>query len=161
MVDSGGKILVVQERGVAQGGTVLLQRHDQPGRRGAGRADRQGPAPDRMQPVLRFVGAGKPSATETGAVGVRSVEQGSGLLSGVQHVSGAHTASDGKKRIRRPKGWFVEMRQRNLGDSKPSAVRSIYLPCVTSAEISPMRLCSIRAIVFRPSLHRSLCFAFR
>jgi len=119
MVDSGGKILVVQERGVAQGGTILLQRHDQPGRRGVGRADRQGPAPDRLQPVLRFVRAGKPSAAETGAVGVRSVEQGSGLLSGVQYVGGAHTASDGKKRIRRPKGWFVALCQRNLGDSKP------------------------------------------
>lgn len=104
MVDPGGKILVVQERGVAQGGTVLLQRHDQPGRRRAGRADRQGPAPDRMQSVLRFFRTGKPGAAETGAVGVRPVEQGGGLLSGVQHVGRAHTASDGKKRIRRPEG---------------------------------------------------------
>jgi len=119
MVDSGGKILVVQERGVAQGGTILLQRHHQPGRRGVGRADRQGPAPDRLQPVLRFVRAGKPSAAETGAVGVRSVEQGSRLLSGVQHVGGSHIASDGKKRIRRPKGWFAALCRRNLGHSKP------------------------------------------
>jgi len=119
MVDSGGKILVVQERGVAQGGTILLQRHDQPGRRGVGRSDRQGPAPNRLQSVLRFVRTGKPSATKTGAVGIRSMEQGSRLLSGVQYVGGAHTASDGKKRIRRPKGWFVALCQRNLGDSKP------------------------------------------
>jgi len=119
MVDSGGKILVVQERGVAQGGTILLQRHDQPGRRGIGRADRQGPTPDRLQPVLRFVRTGKPSAAETGAVGVRSMEQSSRILSGVQYVGSAHTASDGKKRIRRPKGWFAALCQRNLGDSKP------------------------------------------
>jgi len=141
MVDSGGKILVVQGRGVAKGGTVLLQRHDQPGRRGAGRADRQGPAPDRLQPVLRFVWAGKPSAAETGAVGVRSVEQGSRLLSGIQYVGGAHTASDGKKRIRRPKGLFVAKRPRNLGASKRFRWINIYSSCcVTSAEISPLRL---------------------
>jgi len=109
MVDNGGKILVVQERRVAQGRTVLLQRHDQPGRRRAGRADRQGPAQDRLQSVLRVIRTGKPSAAEAGALGVRSMEQGGGLLSGVQHVGGAHTASDGKKRIRRPKGWLVAL----------------------------------------------------
>jgi len=97
MVDPGGKILVVQERRVAKGGTVLLQRHDQPRRRRTRRTDRQGLAPDWLQPILWFIRTGKPSAAETGALGVRSMEQGSRLLSGIQHVGGAHTASDGKK----------------------------------------------------------------
>jgi len=89
---------------MVQSGAVLLQRHDQPGRRGAGRADRQRPAQDRVQPVLRVVRAGKPGAAETGAAGLRPVEQGGRLLSGIQHAGRAHTASDGEKRIRRPKG---------------------------------------------------------
>jgi len=104
MVDSGGKVPVVQERGVAQSGTVLLQRHDQPGRRRARRADSERPAPDRLQLVLRFVRTGKPGAAETGPFGFRPVEQGGRLLSGVQHVGRAHTASDGEKRIGRSKG---------------------------------------------------------
>lgn len=41
MVDLSGKILVNQERGMAQSGTILLQRHNQPGRRRAGSTDSQ------------------------------------------------------------------------------------------------------------------------
>lgn len=112
MVDAGGKVPVVQERGVVQGGTVLFQRHDQPGRRRAGRADRQRPAPDRLQSVLRLLRSGEPGAAEARAVGLRPVEQGGRLLSGVQHVGRAHTASDGEKRVGRSEG-----RPRPLEDS--------------------------------------------
>lgn len=101
---SGGEVLDVQERGVAQSGTGVLQRHDQPGRRRARRANRQGPAPDRMQLVLRLFRSGKPGPAEARAVGLRPVEQGGRLLPGVQHAGRAHTASDGKKRIGRTEG---------------------------------------------------------
>lgn len=104
MVDIGGKILVIQERGMAQSGTVLLQRHDQPGRRRAGRTDSQGPASNRLQLILWFVWTGKPSLVETSAFGFRQVEQDGRLLSRVQHVSGTYSPSDGEKRIGRFKG---------------------------------------------------------
>lgn len=107
LADAGREVPVVQGRGMAQGGAVVLQRHDQPGRRGAGRADRQGPTPDRVQPVLRIVRAREPGAAQAGAAGLRPVEQGGRLLSGVQHAGRAHTASDGEERVRRPKGLGV------------------------------------------------------
>lgn len=104
MADNGREILIFQERGVAQSRTVLFQRHDQSGRRRARRANSQRSAQDRLQFVLRLVRTGKPSPAETSAFGFRSMEQGGRLLSGVQYVGRAHTASDGEKRIGCSKG---------------------------------------------------------
>lgn len=131
LADAGREVPVVQGRGMAQGGAVVLQRHDQPGRRGAGRADRQGPAPDRVQPVLRIVRAREPGAAQAGAAGLRPVEQGGRLLSGVQHAGRAHTASDGEERVRRPKGLGVVVR------AQPSArfVMSAVAPYTGIAKI--------------------------
>jgi len=101
-----------------------------------------------LQPVLRFVWTGKPSAAETGAVGVRSVEQGSRLLSGVQYVGGAYTASDGKKRIRCPKGWFVTMRPRSLGVSKPFGSINIYLFTCAVLRVPRFRRCINASVLY-------------